>query len=252
MSAPSSQLLPSRATSSLSLPLRLLRSPAAFRDRLAARALSGAELAALALFVCAACAVYGVALAGCRDALLTLYVAVKLPLLFLSATLLVAAFNAVVAALLGTGLGVRDVLALVFSAMAFAGWILLALAPVAFFFSAALMPADGPPDVLRRAHNTILLAHIAALGAAGLAGNAALFAGLRRLVRPGGPVAAVAAIWIASYAFVGTQLGWMMRPFVGSPFYPTVFLREDALDRNFYEFVFGDVIPYLSSSRNLP
>ena len=60
-----------------------------------------------------------------------------------------------------------------------------------------------------------------------------------------GRAAALAAVWVGAYAFVGTQLGWMLRPFVGSPFYPVVFLREDALDRNFYEFVLGEVVPFL-------
>ena len=86
---------------------------------------------------------------------------------------------------------------------------------------------------------------IAALGAAGLAGIGSLWSALRRLVPDRGRAAALAAVWVGAYAFVGTQLGWMLRPFVGSPFYPVVFLREDALDRNFYEFVLGEVVPFL-------
>ena len=85
----------------------------------------------------------------------------------------------------------------------------------------------------------------AVLAAAGLAGVASLWAALRRMVPSPRAAKALAAVWIGAYAFVGTQLGWMLRPFVGSPFYPVVFLREDALDRNFYEFLLGEVLPFL-------
>ena len=227
------------------LPLLLLRDGEAFRTRLRERSVGAGEVAQLALFVCLACAVYGAALAGWRSPRLSLYVAAKLPMVFLGSTLVVAACNAVAAALLGTGLGLRDVLATVFGAMALAGWILLALAPVALFLVAAACPDDGPEAVLRRAHNAMLLTHIAVLATAGLVGVASLWTALRRMVPDEGDAAALAAVWIGAYAFVGTQLGWMLRPFVGSPFYPVVFLREDALDRNFYEFVFGEVLPFL-------
>ena len=227
------------------LPLLLLRDGEAFRTRLRERRVGAGGVAQLALFVCLACAVYGAALAGWRSPRLSLYVAAKLPMVFLGSTLVVAACNAVAAALLGTGLGLRDVLAAVFGAMALAGWILLALAPVALFLVAAACPGEGPDEVLRRAHNAMLLTHIAVLGAAGLAGIGSLWSALRRLVPDRGRAAALAAVWVGAYAFVGTQLGWMLRPFVGSPFYPVVFLREDALDRNFYEFVLGEVVPFL-------
>ena len=44
-------------------------------------------------------------------------------------------------------------------------------------------------------------------------------------------------------------MGWILRPFLGSPFYDVVFLRPDALDRNFYEFIFADVVPALLGLR---
>jgi hypothetical protein len=33
--------------------------------------------------------------------------------------------------------------------------------------------------------------------------------------------------WIILYAFVGIQLGWMLRPFVGNPAIPVAFLRDE-------------------------
>ena len=49
--------------------------------------------------------------------------------------------------------------------------------------------------------------------------------------------------WLISFALVGCQLSWILRPFVGSPFYEVQFMRPDALQRNFFEFIFMDVVP---------
>jgi hypothetical protein len=34
--------------------------------------------------------------------------------------------------------------------------------------------------------------------------------------------------WLLIYSFVGIQMGWVLRPFIGSPDRPTTFFREDA------------------------
>ncbi|OHB78364.1 MAG: hypothetical protein A2Z25_11240 [Planctomycetes bacterium RBG_16_55_9] len=34
--------------------------------------------------------------------------------------------------------------------------------------------------------------------------------------------------WLAIYAFVGIQMGWVLRPFIGNPDAPTQFFRQDA------------------------
>ena len=33
--------------------------------------------------------------------------------------------------------------------------------------------------------------------------------------------------WLIGYAFVGVQMGWMLRPFVGTPGTPVTFFREE-------------------------
>jgi hypothetical protein len=34
--------------------------------------------------------------------------------------------------------------------------------------------------------------------------------------------------WLVIYAFVGIQMGWVLRPFIGNPNSPTQFFREEA------------------------
>jgi hypothetical protein len=35
-------------------------------------------------------------------------------------------------------------------------------------------------------------------------------------------------VWLAMYAFVGIQMGWVLRPFIGQPDRPVTFFREEA------------------------
>jgi hypothetical protein len=44
--------------------------------------------------------------------------------------------------------------------------------------------------------------------------------------------------WLAGNLFLGAQISWLLRPFVGSPGLPVEFLRPNAFHGNFYEAVF--------------
>jgi hypothetical protein len=44
-------------------------------------------------------------------------------------------------------------------------------------------------------------------------------------------------VWVVVYAFVGIQMGWMLRPFIGDPARPTTFFRPDTWG-NAYVIVF--------------
>lgn len=45
-------------------------------------------------------------------------------------------------------------------------------------------------------------------------------------------------LWLVLYAFVGVQVGWTLRPFIGSPNQPTSFIRSEPLTNAYVE-VFG-------------
>jgi hypothetical protein len=194
-------------------------------------------------FIVASSAAYGAVLAGWRSATLALYVAVKLPMLLLGTTSLVMLLNWISARLLGSGLSFRQVVAVTYGAMGVACWILIGLVPVTLFFTFGVASCEGDPRQLRLTHNGLLLTHIVLIAFAGVAGNAALRQGLREVVAPGCSPRRVYASWLLSFALVGCQLSWILRPFVGSPFYEVQFMRPNALERNFFEFVFGEVLP---------
>ena len=226
------------------LPLILLLDREAFWGTLKERSVGWAEVASMAAFVIFSCAIYGAVMAGMRSPTLAIYVAAKLPLLFVGSAAIVAMFNWMVATTLGSGLSLRDTIALTFASMTVACWILLALAPVAAFFIFTIMQRVGEASAkdVESAYRLVLLTHVAALALAGVAGNAVLFKGLRAVVRQNRSAAALFAAWIALFAIVGCQLSWILRPFVGNPFLEVAFLRADALKGNFFEFVFGHLI----------
>jgi hypothetical protein len=227
------------------LPLTLLTDRNRFWAEMKTKHLRWSDLLPLLLFIAACCGLYGAIMAGWRSPRLSLFVAVKLPLLFLASTAIVAIFNWMLAASLGAELPFKATIFVVFGSMTVTSWILLALSPVALFFVLSGVPPAGSHDELRYSHNCILVTHIAILGIAGIAGNAALLHGLRTLVAPRCKIRTLFFAWLATFALVGCQMSWILRPFVGSPFYPVVFMRPDCLQRNFYEFVFTEVLPYM-------
>jgi hypothetical protein len=204
------------------------------------------------LIVVLSTAAYGAVLAAWRSPLMAAYVAVKLPVVFVATTLVVSAFCWAAGLLCRAGLRYREVLGAVFSAMAVAGSILLALSPVVLYFVFSGAPDAGTREEMRFAHATMMMVHILVLACAGATGNLVLCRALRRRVPPACRLAPMVALWIASFAVVGCQLGWIMRPLVGSPNIAVEFLRSDALDSNFLESLFRQIIPHIISKGAVP
>jgi hypothetical protein len=211
----------------------------AFFDRVAAGRRLTSLVAWMALVVVACSAGYGWSFGLWRSTLLAAYVAIKLPLLLVITTSLVMMLNWILAQLMGSGLRLMQVAALTYRAMSVASLALLSLVPVCALFALAWPPPQPREDL---AHNLLLLMHVFFVACAGVYGNTTLLQGMRRLCRPGTPIIRLYASWLASNVVVGCQLAWILRPFMGSPNYPVAFLREDALEGNFYEFVFVTII----------
>ena len=188
-------------------------------------------------------AIYGAVLGSWHGARLAVYVAIKVPLLMLSTAAVTALFNWIIAALLGLRMRIAQTFALTLVPLAIASIVAASLAPIAWFFTQAL---PGPSPAQRTLHNVLYLVHVVLIASAGLAGTRTL-RGVLIDVCGGdeGRARAVRIAWIVAYAFVGGEMAWMLRPFVGSVFLPVVFLRDDALNGNVYEFILTDILPHL-------
>jgi hypothetical protein len=134
--------------------------------------------------------------------------AIKLPFLFLTTFAVCFPAFYVVQVLVGSRLRLLQVVVLVTSALALTTVVLAAFIPVPAFFL-----ITGANYYFQH------LLHIAVVGAAGIFGMYALHDGLtticeRRAVYPRKAIT-IMRLWVVLFAFVGIQMAWNLRPFLG-------------------------------------
>ena len=184
--------------------------------------------------IVAGSALFGAAMGWWRAPLQAAYTAVKFPLVLLLTTLGNALLNGMLAPLLGLNISFRQSLLAVLMSFTIAAAILGAFSPLLFF-----LVWNTPPLELRAqavaSHSLILVVETLAIAFAGVAANLRLQQLLRRLAGSEAVARRVLCAWLAGNLFLGSQLSWMLRPFVGSPGLPVEFLRSDALHGSFFE-----------------
>ena len=180
---------------------------------------------------------YGAAMGWWRDPQQALYTAIKFPLVILLTALGNALINGMLALLLGLNIPFRQSFSAIVMSFAITSAIFGAFSPLMAF-----MVWNTPPMTSGRVgafnYNLILLGHVFVIGLAGTTGNLRLFQLLSKL---GGSYAIAVRVlfaWLLGNFFLGSQLSWILRPFIGSPSLPVEFLRKNAFLGNFYETVF--------------
>jgi hypothetical protein len=149
------------------------------------------------------------------------------------------------APLLGLRLSFRASLVTVLMSFAITGAVLGAFSPLALFI-VWNCPAMNPDLSLSGgAYNFILLMHVALIAIAGAAGTFRLGQLLRSLSPSPAVARRVLIAWLAANLFLGSQLSWLLRPFIGSPTLPVHFIRATAFQGNFYEAVIGSLMRVL-------
>ena len=187
------------------------------------------------IFVGAGC--YGAAMGWWRAPQQALFVAVKFPLILLLTAVGNALINGMLAPLLGLDISFRRSFAAVVMSFAVASAILGAFAPLIAFIVWNAPPLAATPGVAF-AYSLLKLAHVGVITLAGVTGSARLFQLLAHLGGGRAVAARVMLAWLAGNLFLGAQLSWILRPFIGSPDLPVQFLRPNAFNGNFYENVF--------------
>jgi hypothetical protein len=190
----------------------------------------------LCLFVLAAgCGAFGAAVGSWRDPLQAGFTALKLPLVVFLTMLGNALLNGMLAPLLGLNLSFRQTFQLILICQTLLALILGSFSPLAGF-----MVWNTPPlGAIGTAgsHSLLLLGLVCAIAFAGVAAHWRLYRFLNGLA-PGSPAGRrVFWAWLGANLFLGTQIAWVLRPFVGSPGLPVAFLRPDALKGSFLESV---------------
>jgi len=211
-------------------------------EAIVARVREGRELTRIALWAVALIvgsgALYGFVFGLWRAPEQALYAAVKLPLLLLSIVAASAVINGFLALLLRARIGVMQGLVAILLSISVAAVMLAALAPVALLFVLGVPGPGHPsatPEELYRTAEYVLLFHTVVIGACGIAGNLRLFRLLKRLAPSPSSAQRVFASWLLVDGLVGTQLSWILRPFLCKPTLEPEFVRKDALAGNFFE-----------------
>jgi len=177
-------------------------------------------------------AVYGAVMGSTHSLWQTLSSAVKLPVLFL-ATLIVCSptlyfFNV----LFGSRQSLTQNVALMLTAISVTAVLLLSLAPITLFF------------LLTTSHYQFFkLLNVAAFAVAGGMGVLFLSQGMRVVAASGQDGASarrvVLRLWILVYGFVGSQMAWTLRPFIGAPSIKFELFRQ--LGGNFYANILASI-----------
>jgi len=179
---------------------------------------------------------YGGVVGLWRAPLQAVYTGIKLPLLILLTCAGNMLLNGLLAQVLGSGMGFRQTALAILMSFTILSLILAALSPLALFLLLNAPPLDSPSR--GTGHSLILLCDVLFIAYAGVVANRRLLKLLQRCCPTKAAASRVFWSWLAGNLFLGAQLSWVLRPFIGSPGIVIEFLRADPLRGNFYEAVF--------------
>jgi hypothetical protein len=194
-----------------------------------------------AALIIAGAGLFGAALGCWRDPWQAVYAGIKLPLILFLTAAGNALLNAMLAPLLGLQVPFRQSFLSILASFALAATILGASSPLAAFviWNAPALDAGANNSIT---HAGILQLLVAAIAFAGVAANLRLYQLLRSLAGASRVAWRVMLAWLAGNLFLGSQLSWILRPFIGAPDLPVQFLRATAFEGNFYEAVFRSAV----------
>ena len=177
-------------------------------------------------------AIYGAVMGSSASLWQALSSAVKLPLLFV-ATLVICSptlyfFNV----LYGSNQSLTQNVALMLTAITVTSVLLLSLAPIVVFF---LLTTSG--------YQFFKMLNVAFFAICGIVGVGFLSQGMR-IVSAAGEEGMRARrwvmwLWVIVYGFVGSQMAWTLRPFIGAPSMKFELFRQ--LGGNFYTNIFASI-----------
>jgi len=189
---------------------------------------------------------YGGAIGWWRSPQQALYTAIKCPLVMLLTASGNALLNGMLAPLLGVNIPFRQSFAAILMSFVITAAILGGFSPIVAFVIWNAPPLSAHSPAVTEIYGLLLMSNVLLIAFAGSAGNVHLFR-LLSLFSHDRPNAAarVLVAWLAGNLFLGSQLSWMLRPFVGTPDLPVQFMRATPMSGNFYEAVFHNILRIL-------
>jgi len=184
---------------------------------------------------------YGAVMGSWRDPWQALYTGIKLPLVILLTTLGNGLLNGMLAPLLGLNVTFRQSLAAVLISFAMTALVLGALAPVALFIVWNTPPLTAGTTLVSPEHGFLQLTLAVFVGLAGVIGNLRLLPLLRHWAPNPRIAIHVLLAWLTGNLFLGSQISWVMRPFIWDAIRPVEFIGPEGLHGSFFETVFHAV-----------
>jgi hypothetical protein len=188
--------------------------------------------------IIAGAGIYGGVMGSWRDAAQGLYTAIKLPMVLLLTTLGNGLLNAMLAPLLGLDLKFKQSLVLVLISFSIASVILGALSPVALFIVWNTPPLTGQTSLVSPEYGFLQLTLTVFIAIAGIAGNMKLLPLLYQWTSKRKVARAVLFAWLVANLFLGSQIAWVLRPFIWDPAGPPEFIGRQYFHGSFYETAF--------------
>lgn len=184
---------------------------------------------------------YGAVMGAWREPLQALFTGIKLPLVILLTTLGNTLINAMLAPLLGLHLNLRQSLTSVLFTFALAASLLGSLVPVAIFIVWNLPPLSATTQLGSLEYSMIQLVLVAFIAGCGIAGNVLFLPVLERQSGSRQVARRVLLAWLLVNLLLGSQVTWILRPFIWDPARPVEFIGQEYLRGSFYETVFNAV-----------
>ncbi len=184
---------------------------------------------------------YGAVVGAWREPLQAVYTGIKLPLVILLTTLGNTLINAMLAPLLGVPLNLRQSFAAVLFTFAIASSLLGSLVPVAAFVVWNLPPLSAGTQLGSMEYGLLQLILAAFIAGCGIAGNVLLLPALKTHCGSRQIARRVLLAWLLINLLLGSQISWLLRPFIWDPARPVEFIGPEYLHGSFFETVFEAV-----------
>jgi hypothetical protein len=184
-------------------------------------------------------ALYGAVMGSSHSLWQTMSSAVKLPILFLATLFICVPSLYFFGLLFGSDQSLGQNLAVILTGITVTAVLLLSCAPITLFFLLTISQ-----------YQFFKLLNVAIFTMAGILGIVFLYRGMKIVSGPEKEGAStrkwVLIFWMFVYAFVGSQMAWTLRPFIGAPSSPFELFRQ--LGGSFYADVlrsFGEILGFL-------
>src|SRR6266545_5437839 len=168
------------------------------------------------LVIVAGAGAFGAAMGCWRDPTQAVFAAIKLPLIVLATACSNALINGMLAPLLGLNLTMRQSFAAVLMSFGIAAAILGAASPLMAFLVWNLPPLQLGVRLTGAVHAEMLLTLVVVIAFAGITANLRLLQLLRQLSGQTATAQRILFAWLAVNLLLGSQLSWILRPFIGT------------------------------------